>query len=82
VLDINYNIQNKGWKTNPLITITVGVRGAIHEHSINKLANLKIPKASIKTLMKNIHQNAIQYLTYLVLNKRKLENKQATTPPP
>ena len=32
--------------------------------------------------MKNIHQNAIKYLTYLVLNKRKLENKQATTSPP
>ena len=66
----------------PLITITAGVRGAIHEHSIDKLSNLKIPKNSIKTLMKNIHQNAIKYLTYLVLNKRKLENKQATIPPP
>ena len=30
--------------------------------------------------MKNIHQNAIKYLTYLDINKRKLENKQ--TPPP
>ena len=76
------NIQNKGWKTNPLITITIGVRGAIHEQSINQLANLKIPKTSIKTLMKNIHQNAIKYLTYLVLNKRKLENKQTTISPP
>ena len=27
--------------------------------------------------MKNIHKNTIKYLTYLVLNKRKLENKQA-----
>jgi hypothetical protein len=68
------NIQNQGWKTNPLITITIGVRGARHEQSINKLDNLKIPKSSIKTLMENIHQNAIKYLTYLVPNKRKLEN--------
>ena len=30
-------LQNKGWKTNPLITITAGVRGAIHEHSIDQL---------------------------------------------
>ena len=58
------------------------VRGAIHEQSIEKLANLKIPKTSIETLMKNIHQNAIKYLTYLVLNKRKLDNKQSTVAPP
>jgi hypothetical protein len=77
-----YTIQNQGWKTNPLITITAGVRGAIHEHSINKLVNLKIPKSIIKILMKNIHQNAIKYLTYLVLNKRKLENKQSPVSSP
>ena len=75
-------IQSKGWKTNPLITITIGVRGAIHEQSIKKLEDLKIPKAYIKNLMKNIHQNAIKYLTYLVLNKRKLDNKQNTIAPP
>ena len=69
-------------QTNPLITITAGVRWAIHEHSINKLAHLKIPKTTIKTLMKNIHQNAIKYFTYLVLNKRKLDDKQAPIPPP
>ena len=67
---------------NLLIIIIVGIWGAIHEQSINKLANLKIPKSSIKTLVKNIHQNAIKYLTYLILNKIKLENKQATTAPP
>jgi hypothetical protein len=32
--------------------------------------------------MKDIHQNAIKYLTYLNLNKRKLKNKQATITPP
>ena len=32
--------------------------------------------------MKNIHLNAIKYLTYLVLNKRKLENKQNHVPLP
>ena len=40
--------ENKGWKTNPFITITAGVRGAIHEQSINKLTNLKIPSPSLK----------------------------------
>jgi hypothetical protein len=32
--------------------------------------------------MKNIHQNDIKYLTYLVLNKRELDNKQASVSPP
>jgi hypothetical protein len=71
-----------GWKVNPLTTITAGVKGAIHEHSIEKLTKLKIPKHHIKSLMKKIHENAIKYLTYLVLNKRKLDNKQTPVPPP
>jgi hypothetical protein len=79
---LNHAIHNKGWKTNPVITIIAGVRGAIHEHSIQKLKDLKIPKSNIKKLMKDIHQNAIKYLTYLVLNKRKLDNKQTPVPPP
>ena len=50
---------------------------------LNKLIHMKIPKSIIKTLMKNIHLNAIKYLTYLVLNKRKLESKHnIVTPPP
>ena len=72
---LNHAIHNNGWRTNP-------VRGAIHEHSIQKLTDLKISKPNIKKLMKDIHQNAIKYLTYLVLNKRKLDNKQAPVPPP
>jgi hypothetical protein len=50
--------------------------------SFEKLTKLKIPKHNIKTLMKKIHENAIKYLTYLVLNKRKLDNKQTPVPPP
>jgi hypothetical protein len=75
-------IRSDGWKTKPLITITAGMRGAIHEQSITKLIDLSIPKTNIKNLMKNIHQNAIKYLTYLVLNKGKLDNKQTTIAPP
>jgi hypothetical protein len=75
-------IQNKGWKINPLITITARARGAIHEHSMDQITKPKTPKNNIKTLMKNIHQNAIKYLTYLVLDKRKLDNKQSHVPPP
>ena len=77
-----HNIQNKGWRTNPLITITVGVRGAIHEHSLEQRIKLKLPKSSIRSLMKNLHHNAIKYLTYLFLNKRKLDNKRKPVPLP
>ena len=74
-------LQNQGWRTNPLITITAGVRGTIHKQSIEKLTHPKIPKPSIKNLMKNLHQNVIKYLTYLILNKQKLDNKQTPVPP-
>ena len=25
-------LKQKGWKVNPLLTLTMGVRGAIHKH--------------------------------------------------
>jgi hypothetical protein len=45
---INTICTKQRMENEPLITTTAGVRGAIHEQSINKLANLKIPKANIK----------------------------------
>ena len=33
------------------------------------------------TYMKNIHMLAIKYLTYMVLHKRKIDNKQASILP-
>ena len=59
-----------------------GFKGAIHEQPIKQLEELNIPKTNIKNVMKSIHQNAINYLTYLILNKRKLDNKQNTIAPP
>ena len=41
---------------NPLITITVSVRGAIHEQFINKLTNLKIC---------NVTKNIDEYSNYM-----------------
>ena len=59
-----------------------GARGVMKEHSIKKLADLNISKSNIETLVKNTHQNAIKYLTYLVLNKIKLTYEQAPVLPP
>jgi hypothetical protein len=65
-----------GWQVNPLTTITTCVRGAICEQAIKDLEKLKIPKNEIKILMKQLSQISIKYLAYLILNKRKLDNKQ------
>jgi hypothetical protein len=40
-----------------------------------------MPPQEIKKLMKHIHQISIKYLTYLVLNKRKLDNKHIPVDP-
>ena len=50
----------------------MGVRGANHEHSITTVERIHIPNPDIKRSTKKIHQIAIQYLTYLTLNKNKL----------
>ena len=42
------------------------------------LNDLTIPKPILKALMRKIHQNVIKYLTYLIFNKRKLDNKQTS----
>ena len=52
-------LRTTRWQVNPLI----------HEQSIQELEWLKIPKNEVRTLMKQIHQIAIKYLTYLIWNK-------------
>ena len=74
-------IHNIEWKTNPLITITSWLKMAIYKHSINKLSNSKNFKSNIKTLMKNVHQITIKYLTYLILDKKKTWQQTNTRPP-
>ena len=69
-------------KDQPPHTSIAKVRGVIHEHSIDKLTKLGIPKTSIKSFLKNIHQNAIRFLTYLVLNNRKFNNRKVHVPHP
>ena len=57
------------WQVNPLITITTDVRGAIHEQSIQRIRlTQKTPQKEVGTLMKQIHQIAIKYLTYLIFD--------------
>lgn len=53
-------LRPKGWKVNLLTIETPGVR-----ENINDLH--AIPQNAIKRLMKNVHQNTIKHLTYLIL---------------
>ena len=75
-------LQNLSWKVNPLITIANGVRGAIHVHSITVVEPIHTWQPKIRILTKQIYQIAIQYLTYPILDKRELYNKQAQVNPP
>jgi hypothetical protein len=75
-------LRTAEWQVNPFITITTGVRGAIHEQPFKDLGKLNIPKSKIKILMKHLHQIAIKYLTHLILNKIKVDNKQPPVDPP
>ena len=85
---IKYNpiiqaLRTTSWLINPLITITTCVRGAIHWQPIKDLGKkIKISKNEIKTLMKQLHHNAIKYLAYLILNLKNLDNKQTPGDPP
>lgn len=49
----------------------------IHKQSIVKLKELYIPTTNIKHIMISMHQNAIKYLVYLILNNIKLDQRQA-----
>ena len=72
------HLQNLGWDTLPLIVITAGIHGIIHQPSIELLVNLNIPQHKIKNLMETISLDAIKHLTHIILNKRK--NKKNTSP--
>ena len=54
-----HTIQTASWQINPLIIITSGVIGAIHQQPIKDLEKLKISKNKIKALMKHLHQLVI-----------------------
>jgi hypothetical protein len=71
------DIQALGWKVTPLIIIAAGVRGTTHIPSLTQLhTKYKYKKSIIKDTLININTIAIQYLTSIILHKRRLENHQ------
>jgi len=79
------NIRHQGWNVPPLLTITAGVRGAIHSRYkklLHEDQNLKIKISSINKTFQEIHQNAIEYLMHIILTKHKMEHHQPLPPDP
>jgi hypothetical protein len=75
-------LQNNGWNVPPLIVITAGPRGIIHTTSEEILKEqLQLHKNAIKKCMTDISTIAIQYLSSLILNKKKIENNQPMNNP-
>lgn len=69
----------EGWHVKPPIVIIASPRAGIYRKSIKQLQDkLKTPKRVIKQYMKKIAKIASQYLTSIITNKRKIENKQPT----
>ena len=79
-----HTLRRTSWQVISPITITTCVRGSIHKQLLKELEKLKNTqnRDSLTTLMKHLHQIAIKYLTYLVLNTRMLDNKQPLVDPP
>jgi hypothetical protein len=69
-----------GWEALPLIIITARIRGTIHNPTIEGLQELKILNFKIYNLMDTFSKIAIRYLTHIILDKGKLEKKQALLP--
>ena len=71
------NVQALGWKVAPLMVISAGARGTTHIPSIKQLkTTYKLSETIIKSTLTNINTIAIQYLTSIILHKRRLENNQ------
>lgn len=70
-------IQQHGWITPTIVTITVGIWGAIHHSTITQLKDLHIPMPQIQKLMNDIESNAIKYTAQLILNTCKLNKNHS-----
>ena len=57
-------------------------RSKIHKRRIKLLTKLQFPMALMKRTMESIYEIDIIYLTYLVLNNMKLDNKLEPILPP
>jgi hypothetical protein len=71
------DLKARGWKVDPLITLTIGARGSTHKHTISKLKQAyKLSKSLTEPMVLQLNIIAIKYAKNILLYKRKLENNQ------
>jgi hypothetical protein len=69
-----------GWRILPPIIIMATMQDIIHTTTTKHPQDLHNPNSKIHKLMESFSQIGIKYLTHIILNKRKLEKKQAPVP--
>lgn len=74
------HLHGVGWNTLPPIIVTVGIRGAIHQPSIDHLLDLDIPTTKIKTLVGNIAQTPSSIAHTLYSTNHNLGKHRAQVP--
>jgi len=65
------------WNVDPLITITIVVRGAMHKQSLEALQKLKIPLKESKKLIR-IHTSNIHKIPHISCPKHKKARQQSS----
>jgi hypothetical protein len=71
------DIEARGWKVDPLITLTAGARGTTHKNTLSKLKRVySLPTNIIEPMVSQLNIIAIKYAMNILLFKRKLENNQ------
>ena len=72
------DINQQGWKIDPIIVITAGARGTTHAPSMKRLEEtFKMPGTLVRQTFKEINTIAIQHASSILLHKRRIENNQA-----
>jgi hypothetical protein len=75
------DIKTRGWKVDPLITLTASARGSTHKNTISELKRAySLPKNIIEPMVSQLNIIAIKYAMNILLFKRKLENNQPLPP--
>ena len=70
-------ICRQGWNIPPILILTVDAKGTSHIPTLQTLhKQLHLPQDANKTTLTHLNTISIQYLTSIILHKRKLEHHQ------
>ena len=67
----------QGWTVPPIFILIAGAKGTTHIPTLQALhEQLHLPQDAIKSTLTHLNTISIQYLTSIILHKRKLEHHQ------